>query len=295
MNKIRNEDLGQEVFDLFDSYVHSKINRREFMEQVSKYALGGLSAASIFEYLSPKYAEAQQIKADDPRLNSEYIEYESPEGAGKMRGLLSRPVNSEEKLPGIVVVHENRGLNPHIEDVARRAAIAGFIAFAPDALTPLGGYPGNDDDGRQLQQQRERESMLQDFIAAFKYLKTHPECSGKVGVVGFCFGGWISNMMAVRVPDLLAAVPFYGGQPSAEDVPKIEAPLLLHFAELDKRVNEGWPAYEASLKEQKKEYKAYVYHEVNHGFHNDTTPRYNQEAAELAWKRTIEFFNEKLK
>jgi carboxymethylenebutenolidase len=295
MNKIRNEDLGQEVFDLFDSYVHSQINRREFMEKVSRYAIGGLSAAAIFDYLSPKYAEAQQIKPDDPRLSSEYIAYESPEGAGKMRGLLSRPVKSEEKLPGIVVVHENRGLNPYIEDVARRAGVAGFIALAPDALTPLGGYPGNDDDGRELQRQRDRESMLQDFIAAFKYLKTHLECSGKVGVVGFCFGGWISNMMAVRLPDLLAAVPFYGGQPSAEDVPNIKAPLLLHFAELDKRVNEGWPAYEAALKEQEKEYTAYVYPEVNHGFHNDTTPRYNQEAAELAWNRTIEFFNKKLR
>jgi carboxymethylenebutenolidase len=295
MKKIKNEDLGQEVFDLFDSYVHSKINRREFMEQVSRYALGGLSAAAIFDYLSPKYAEAQQIKADDFRLNSEYIEYESPEGAGTMRGLLSRPVDNEEKLPGIVVVHENRGLNPHIEDVARRAGIAGFIALAPDALTPLGGYPGNDDDGRQLQRQRDRDSMLQDFIAAFEYLKTHQECNGKVGVVGFCFGGWISNMMAVRIPDLLAAVPFYGGQPSEDDVPNIKAPLLLHFAELDKRVNEGWPAYEAALKDQEKEYTAHVYPEVNHGFHNDTTPRYNQEAAELAWNRTIDFFNVKLK
>ena len=294
MKKIRNEDLGQEVFDLFDSYVHSRINRREFMDQLSKYALGGLSVAAIFDYLSPKYAEAQQIKTDDPRLRSEYIEYQSPEGAGTMRGLLSRPVDNEEMLPGIVVVHENRGLNPHIEDVSRRAGLAGFIALAPDALTPLGGYPGNDDDGRQLQRQRDRESMLQDFIAAFEYLKTHPECNGKVGVVGFCFGGWISNMMAVRIPDLLAAVPFYGGQPSAEDVPNISAPLLLHFAELDKRVNEGWPAYEAALKKQEKEYTAHIYPQVNHGFHNDTTPRYNQEAAELAWNRTIEFFNEKL-
>lgn len=265
------------------------------MGQVSRYAVGGLTAAAILEYLSPKYAEAQQAKADDPRLRSEYIEYESPKGAGKMRGLLSRLANNEAKLPGIVVVHENRGLNPHIEDVARRAGIAGFIALAPDALTPLGGYPGNDDDGRQLQRQRDRESMLEDFIAAFEYLKTHPECSGKVGVVGFCFGGWISNMMAVRIPDLLAAVPFYGGQPSAEDVPNIKAPLLLHFAERDRRVNEGWPAYEAALKANKKEYTAHVYPEVNHGFHNDTTPRFNQEAAELAWQRTIDFFKEKLR
>jgi carboxymethylenebutenolidase len=295
MKRIKKEDLSQEVYDLFDSYVHSGITRREFVEQVSKYAAGGLTAAAILEYLSPKYAEAQQIKADDPRLRSEYIEYQSPKGAGKMRGLLSRPVDNKAKLPGIVVVHENRGLNPYIEDVARRAGLAGFIALAPDALTPFGGYPGNDDDGRQLQRKRERDSMLEDFIAAFGHLKTHPECSGKVGVVGFCFGGWIANMMAVRIPDLNAAVPFYGGQPSAEDVPKIKAPLLLHFAELDKRVNAGWPAYEAALKEHDKEYTAYIYPEVNHGFHNDTTPRYDEEAAKLAWKRTVDFFKATLR
>jgi len=295
MQKIKKEDLQQEVFDLFDSFVHSKINRREFMEKVSKYAVGGLTAAAIFEFLSPKYAQAQQVKPDDARLQSEYIEYDSPKGAGKMRGLLSRPIKVESPLPGTIVVHENRGLNPYIEDVARRAGIAGFIALAPDALTPLGGYPGNDDDGREMQRKRDRESMLQDFIAAYNYLKTHPQCSGKVGVVGFCFGGWISNMMAVRIPDLLAAVPFYGGQPESEDVPKIKAPLLLHFAELDKRVNEGWPAYEVALKKHEKEYTSHIYPEVNHGFHNDTTPRYNKEAAELAWQRTLDFFNMKLR
>jgi len=294
MKKLKKEDLVQEVFDLFDSYIHSKINRREFMEQVSIYAVGGLTATAIFEYLSPKYVEAQQVKAEDPRLDSEYIEYDSPKGAGKMRGLLTRQADNDTTLLGIIVVHENRGLNPHIEDVARRTGIEGFIAFAPDALTPLGGYPGNDDDGRQLQRQRDRGLMLEDFIAAFEYLKSHPECNGNVGVVGFCFGGWISNMMAVGIPDLLAAVPYYGGQPSAEDVPKINAPLLLQFAELDKRVNEGWPAYEAALKENNKEYIAYIYPEVNHGFHNDTTPRYNKEAAELSWKRTIDFFIGKL-
>ena len=204
------------------------------------------------------------------------------------------PADSKGKLPGIVVVHENRGLNPHIEDVARRAALAGFISIAPDALSPLGGYPGNDDDGRTLQRQRDRGEMLEDFIAAFEYLKNHKKCTGKVGVVGFCFGGWISNMMAVRVPDLAAAVPFYGGQPADEDVPKINAPLLLHFGELDKRVNAGWPDYEAALKANNKEYIAYIYPAANHGFHNDTTPRYDKEAAELAWQRTVEFFREKL-
>jgi carboxymethylenebutenolidase len=212
-----------------------------------------------------------------------------------MRGLLSRPIKSDAKLPGVVVVHENRGLNPYIADVARRVGVAGFIALAPDALTPLGGYPGNDDDGRQLQSQRKPESMLEDFIAAFDYLKTHPECSGKVGVVGFCFGGWISNMMAVRIPDLAAAVPFYGMQPAGDLVPKIKAPLMLHFAGLDTRVNEGWPAYEAALKANHKDYKAYMYPNVQHGFHNDTTPRFSKEAAELAWKRTIDFFNNKLR
>jgi carboxymethylenebutenolidase len=295
MKKIRKEDLNQEVFDLFDGYVHSKFGRREFLDRVSKYAGGGITAAAILEYLSPKYATAQQVRAGDSRLDSDYIEYESPKGGGTIRGLLSTPAGNQEKLPGIVVVHENRGLNPHIEDVSRRAALAGFIALAPDALTPLGGYPGNDDDGRQLQRQRDRDEMLEDFIAAFEYLKVHPECSGKIGIVGFCFGGGIANMMAVRLPDLRAAVPFYGGQPAEEDVPKIEAPLLLHYAELDQRVNAGWPAYEAALKKYNKKYTAYIYPGVNHGFHNDTTPRYDKEAAELAWQRTIDFFNQELR
>ncbi len=295
MKKIKKEDLQQEVYDLFDSYVHSKIDRRTFMDKLSVYAIGGLTVSSMLTFLLPKYAEAQQVKQDDPRLKSEYIEYDSPKGAGKMRGLLTRPVDNTKKLPGIIVVHENRGLNPHIEDVARRAALEGFIAFAPDALFPLGGYPGNDDDGRTLQRQRDRGEMLQDFIAAYEYLKVHKECSGNVGVVGFCFGGSISNQMAVHVPDLKAAVPFYGGQAATEDVPKIKAPLLLHYASLDKRVNAGWPAYETALKENKKEYTAHMYPDVNHGFHNDTTPRYDEASAKLAWQRTIDFFNDKLK
>ena len=226
-------------------------------------------------------------------MKSEFITYESPKGGGTIKGLLSRPADATKKLPGIIVVHENRGLNPHIEDVGRRAGLAGFISLAPDALTPLGGYPGNDDAGRELQRKRDRNEMLQDFIAAFNHLKSHPECTGAVGVVGFCFGGWISNMMAVEVPDLGASVPFYGGQPT-EGIEKINAPLLLHFGELDKRVNEGWPAYEAALKANGKEYQAFIYKNANHGFHNDTTPRYDREAAELAWNRTIEFFTVKL-
>lgn len=294
MKKIKKEDIKQEVYDLLDSYVHSKIDRREFMNKLSTYAVGGLTVASMSSFLLPKYKAAQKVKNNDPRLKSEYVEYDSPKGAGKMRGLLTRPINHTGKLAGIVVVHENRGLNPHIEDVARRAALEGFIAFAPDALFPLGGYPGNDDDGRTLQRERDRGEMLEDFIAAHSFLMDHEECNAKVGVVGFCFGGWISNMMAARVPDLLAAVPFYGGQPDAEEVPNIKASLLLHFGELDTRVNEGWPAYEEALKKNNKEYQAYIYRKANHGFHNDTTPRYDEEAAKLAWKRTIDFFKEKL-
>lgn len=294
MKEIKKEDLTQEVYDLFDSYVHSKIDRRKFVNKLSAHAVGGLTVSSILAFLLPKYAEAQQVKPDDNRLKSEYKEYDSPKGAGKMKGLLSRPVNSSKKVPGIIVVHENRGLNPHIEDVARRAALEGFIAFAPDALFPLGGYPGTDDEGRELQRKRDRDEMLQDFIAAYDYLKNHKECNGSIGVVGFCFGGSISNSMAVNVPDLKAAVPFYGGQPDAADVPKINAPLLLHFAGLDKRVNAGWPAYEAALKQNKKEYTAHIYEEVNHGFHNDTTPRYDEKSAKLAWNRTIDFFKEKM-
>jgi carboxymethylenebutenolidase len=294
MKKNKKDDIKQEVFDLYDDYAHDRVSRRLFMDKLSTYAVGGLTVSSLLSFISPDYVKKIQIKQDDPQLKSEFITYDSPKGGGAIKGLLSRPADAKGKLPGIVVVHENRGLNPHIEDVGRRAGLAGFISLAPDALTPLGGYPGNDDDGRELQRKRDRNEMLEDFIAAFEYLKTHPQCSGKVGVVGFCFGGWISNMMAVRIPDLAAAVPFYGGQPK-EDIDKINAPLLLHFGELDKRVNEGWPAYEAALKEHGKEFKAYIYENANHGFHNDTTPRYDREAAELAWERTIDFFKENLK
>lgn len=295
MNEIKKENIKQEVFDLYDDYAHNRIDRRDFMQRLSTYAVGGLTVASLMGFLMPDYKGAVQIAAGDPRLKSDYVNYPSPKGAGTIKALLSKPVDAKGKLGGIVVVHENRGLNPYIEDVARRAALAGFVSLAPDMLTPLSGYPGNDDQGRELQAKRDRNEMLEDFIAAYDYLKAHPDCNGKVGVVGFCFGGWISNMMAVRIPDLVAAVPFYGGQPAKEDVPKIQAPLLLHYGELDTRVNEGWPAYEASLKENNKKYTAYMYPNANHGFHNDTTPRYDKAAAELAWKRTVDFFNEKLK
>jgi carboxymethylenebutenolidase len=294
MKKIRKEDLSQEVFDLYDDYAHSRIDRRQFLDKLSAYAVGGLTVSSLLSFIMPNYQDNLQIQPDDNRLKTEFITYNSSKGGGEIKAQLSRPANASTKLPGIVVVHENRGLNPYIADVGRRAALAGFISIAPDALTPLGGYPGNDDEGRTLQRQRDRNEMLQDFIAAFQYLKEHPECTGNIGVVGFCFGGWISNMMAVEVPDLKAAVPYYGGQPSAEMVPKINAPLLIHYAGLDTRVNEGWPEYEAALKKHNKEYQVFIYPDTNHGFHNDSTPRYDKAAAELSWQRTIDFFKEKL-
>ncbi len=294
MKNLKKNEIRQEVFDLYDDYAHNRLDRRQFVDRLSTYAVGGITVASLLKALMPNYQDNIQVSQDDPRLKSAYIEYQSPNGGGTIKGLLSKPAGADGKLPGIVVVHENRGLNPHIEDVGRRAALAGFISLAPDALTPLGGYPGNDDDGRSLQRQRDRNEMLEDFIAAFHFIKDHEQCTGKVGVVGFCFGGWISNMMAAKIPELAAAVPFYGGQAPIEMVPDIQAPLLLHFGELDTRVNEGWPAYEAALKKHGKEYQAFIYEGANHGFHNDTTSRYDKEDAELAWKRTIEFFKEKL-
>jgi carboxymethylenebutenolidase len=292
--KIEKEDIKQEVFDLYDDYAHNRLNRRDFMEKLSAYAVGSITVPALMSFLMPDYQNSIQVKSDDPRLRSEYINYNSEKGGGTIKALLSRPVDTTRKLGGIVVVHENRGLNPYIEDVGRRAALAGFISIAPDALTPLGGYPGNDDKGRELQSKRDKNEMLEDFIAAYEYLKKHPDCNGKIGVVGFCFGGGIANLMAVRLPELSAAVPFYGAQPPKELVPQIKAPLLLHYAGLDTHVNEGWPAYENALKENKKEYTAYIYPGVNHGFHNDTTPRFDKVAAELAWRRTIDFFTEKL-
>jgi carboxymethylenebutenolidase len=292
---IKKEDIKQEVFDLYDDYAHNRLSRLDFMQKLSVYAVGGLTLSSLMSFLMPDYKGAVQISANDPRINSSYVNYSSPKGGGNIKALMSMPADAKNKLGGIVVVHENRGLNPYIEDVARRSALAGFISVAPDALTPLGGYPGNDDAGREMQSKRDKNDMLEDFIAAYDYLQSQKDCNGKVGVVGFCFGGWIANMMAVRVPGLSAAVPFYGTQPAAEDVPKIKAPLLLHYAALDTRITDGWPAYETALKANNKEYKAYIYPGVNHGFHNDTTPRYDKSAADLAWQRTIDFFNEKLK
>lgn len=287
-------DLDQDIYDLYDYYVHGKMERRQFIEKLSVYAVGGLTVPSILEYLMPKYSQTLQVDPNDPNLSSDYIKYDSPKGGGTIKGLLSTSVDAKGKLPGIVVVHENRGLNPHIEDVGRRAALGGFVSLAPDALTPLGGYPGTDDEGRLMQRKRDRFEMLEDFIAAKEYLESHPSCDGNVGVVGFCFGGWISNMMAVRCPTLKAAVPFYGGQPDDADVEKIQSKLLLHYGALDKRVNAGWPDYEKALIRYGKQYRSYTYPDVNHGFHNDSTPRYNEAAAKKAWHRTLEFFTEHL-
>ena len=295
MKKLKKEDINQEVFELYDDYAHNKIERRQFVKKLSLYAIGGITVSSLLSFITPNYVDSILVSKNDKRIDSDFITYKSPKGGGEIRGLLSKPKKTKKKLPGIIVVHENRGLNPYIEDVGRRAALEGFITLAPDALTPLGGYPGNDDDGRALQKKLDKNDMLEDFIAAFEYLKSHKDCSGKIGVVGFCFGGWISNMMAVKVPDLGAAVPYYGKQPSKEDITKISAPLMIHNGGLDKRIIAGAPAFEKGLKENNKEYEAYIYPEVNHGFHNNTTPRYDEAAANLSWSRTIDFFTKKLK
>lgn len=290
MKELKKEDISQDVFDLYDDYAHNKLNRRQFVEKLSLYAVGGLTITSLLSFISPNYIDTLLVGPDDPTLDSSYITYESPKGGGTIKGLLSQQKANKTKLPGVIVVHENRGLNPYIEDVGRRTAKEGFISLAPDALSPLGGYPGNDDDGRTMQKKRDRNEMLEDFIAAYQHLKLHENCNGNVGVVGFCFGGWISNMMAVRLPELGAAVPFYGRQPSDEDATKIKTSLLLQYGELDTRVNAGWPAFEAILKANNIEHQAYIYPSANHGFHNNTTPRFDKEAADLSWERTIAFF-----
>lgn len=295
MASLKKEDISQEVFDLYDDYAHNKITRKDFLQKLSLYAVGAITLPALLSFISPDYINSIIIPEEDPRLNSKMITYDSPKGGKKIDGLLSIPKDKKGKLPGVIVVHENRGLNPYIKDVGRRTAIEGFISLAPDALTPLGGYPGNDDDGRAMQKKRDRMEMLEDFIAAYNYLKKHKKCNGKVGVVGFCFGGWISNMMAVQVPDLGAAVPYYGRQPNDELAAKVKAPLLLQYGELDKRVNAGWPAYEKVLKANKIPHTAHFYPNANHGFHNNTTPRFDESAANLSWERTIAFFNKYLK
>jgi carboxymethylenebutenolidase len=289
------DDFHPEVMKLFDRYVHGLIDRRGFLEGAGKYAAVGTTAVGLLEALSPKYAEAQQVAKDDKRITTTYVEYQSPQGHGKMRGYLVRPANATGKLPGVVVVHENRGLNPHTEDVARRVALENFVAFAPDALTPLGGYPGTDEQGVEMQRKLEQPKIQQDMIAATHFLRQHAYTTGRVGIVGFCFGGSVSNNVAVNVPELGAAVPFYGGQARAEDVPKIKAPLMLQYAENDERINAGIAAYEAALKANNKKYVVHMYPGTSHGFLNDTTPRYNEAAAKLAFSRTIQFFNENLR
>jgi carboxymethylenebutenolidase len=286
--------LPQGVLDLYDAYCNGAMSRRDFFASLSKYAVGGMSVAMIAACVMPDYATTLQTSPDDRDLNIETLLYDSPSGAGKMAGDLVRLKKGPAKRRGVIVVHENRGLNPYIEDVARRTALAGYIALAPDALYPLGGYPGNDDHGRTLQATRDRDEMLADFMAAAETLRDHPECNGKVGCVGFCFGGAITNLMAVNQPWLSASVPFYGGWPSAEDAARIKVRLMIHLAGLDTRVNAGWPDYEAALIANNAEYQAFTYDDANHGFHNDTTPRYDAAAAELAWSRTLAFFEEQL-
>ena len=291
MTRLTAKDFHPELLELYDYYAHGRITKRDFLDRAGKFAIGGLTAAAILAAMSPDYALAEQVSAADPGIVAEYITYASPNGNGEVRAYLVRPAGTEGKLPGVVVVHENRGLNPYIEDVARRLAKAGFIALAPDGLTSVGGYPGNDEEGRELQQKVDPAKLMNDFFAAVEFLMADERTTGKVGIVVFCSGGGVSNAAAVAYPELAAAVPFYGRQADPADVPKIQAPILLHYAGLDERINAGWPAYEAALKANGKVYEAHVYPDVNHGFHNDSTPRYDAEAAALAWERTIDWFN----
>jgi carboxymethylenebutenolidase len=294
MERLKASDFPPEVLAIFDGYVHGRISRRQFLDDAGKYAVGGFTAAAMLEALRPNYAWAQQVARDDGRIKAEYVTYPSPQGTGTMKGYLARPANATGKLPAIVVIHENRGLNPYIEDVARRLATEGYVAFAPDALTPLGGYPGNEEKAAQMFQQLDATKRTEDLAAAVDYVKGRPDVNGKIGAVGFCFGGSTVNVFATRFPDLKAAVPFYGGHPSAEATARIKAPLLIHFASNDDRINAGWPAYEAALKANGVRYEAFTYPNTQHGFHNDSTPRYDEAAAKLAWQRTLAFFKANL-
>jgi carboxymethylenebutenolidase len=288
-------DFPPEVLGLFDKYVHNIIDRRGFLDAAAKFAVGGVTAAAFLEALSPKFAEAQQVAKDDTRIKADHVEFPSPHGYGHGRGYLVRPAAPHGKPPAVLVVHENRGLNPHIEDVARRLALEGFVAFAPDALFPLGGYPADEDKGRELFAKLDQAKTREDFLAAAAFIRRRPETSGRLGVIGFCYGGGVTNFLATRLPDLGAAVPFYGMAPAAADVAAVKAPLLIHFAETDERINASWPAYEAALKAAHVKYEAFTYPGTQHGFHNDTTPRYDPAAAKLAWQRTIAFLTRTLK
>ncbi|HCU0889107.1 TPA: dienelactone hydrolase family protein [Raoultella ornithinolytica] len=290
MTRLTAKDFPQELLEYYDYYAHGKISKREFLQLAGKYAVGGMTALALFNLLKPNYALAGQVSFTDPDIHAEYIRYPSPEGHGEVRGYLVAPTKSSVKPASVIVVHENRGLNPYIEDVARRVAKAGYIALAPDGLSSVGGYPGNDDEGRELQQKVDPQKLMNDFFAAVAFMEKHPQASGKVGITGFCYGGGVCNAAAVAIPELACAVPFYGRQPPIADVDKIHAPLLLHYAELDKPITDGWPAYEQALKAQHKVFETYIYPQVNHGFHNDSTPRYDRAAAELAWQRTLAWF-----
>ena len=296
MSEVNVTELHPDVWTLFDRYVHGLIDRRGFLDGAAKYAVGGATAVGILEALSPKYAEAQQVAPADSRIRTERVEIKSPEGYGMVRALVARPANASGRLPAIVVIHENRGLTPHIEDVVRRAAVAGFMAIGPDALTSIGGYPGTDEKGVEMQRTLEQPKMMADFVATARYVQTRPDSTGRLGAVGFCFGGGVVNNLAVQLgADLHAGVPFYGGAPRAEDVPKIKAPLLVTYAEDDERINAMWPAYEAALKANRVAYQMFTYPGTQHGFHNDTTPRFNKDQAAIAWKRTLDHFNKYLK
>lgn len=288
-------DFDPEVLKLFDQYVHGRITRRGFLTVASRYAVGGTTSAGLLAALSPRFAEAQQVAGNDPRIKASYVEYPSPDGYGTLRGYLVQPAKATGKLPTVLVVHENRGLNPHIEDIARRLALDNFIAFAPDGLFPLGGYPGDEDKARDMFAKLDQVKTREDFVAAAGHLKNLPEGNGKVGVVGFCYGGGIANYLATRLPYLNAVVPFYGGQPAKEEVAKIKAPLLIHYAENDERLIAGWPNFEAALKSAGVNYQAHIYQGTQHAFNNDTTPRYDEDAAKLAWQRTISFFSKYLR
>jgi len=305
MERRKASDFPPEVMKLFDGFVHGRITRREFLDRAAKYAVGTFGAAAMLEALTPNFAWAQQVKPDDKRIKAGYASYDSPKGSGTMRGYLAQPTPGTDpgdgprgpspKRAAVVVIHENRGLNPYIEDVARRLATEGYVAFAPDALTPAGGYPGDEDRAREMFAKLDAARRTEDLMAAVDFVKLRPDFNGKVGAVGFCFGGSVVNQMAVRFPDLAAAVPYYGAQPAAADVPKIHAALLIHYASEDERINAGWPAYEQALKASRRKYQAYVYPNTQHGFHNDTTPRYDEKAAKLSWERTLAVFRENLR
>ncbi len=291
MQRMTAKDFEPELLELYDYYAHGIMTKREFLDRAGKFAVGGVTAVALLKMLSPQYAMAEQVSFNDPDIKATYVDYDSPNGNGKVNAYLVKPRESPGKMPAVLVIHENRGLNPYIKDVARRVAKAGFMALAPDGLTSVGGYPGNDEEGKAMQKTVDRAKLMNDFFAGYEHLAARDDSTGRVGCVGFCYGGGVCNALAVAYPELSASAPYYGRQAKAEDVPRIQAPLLLHYGELDKRVNAGWPVYEAALKEHGKKYTAHVYEGANHGFHNDSTPRYDEKMAELSWNRTVEFFN----